>query len=482
MVALWATVAESPTLPVTKIAQVMKAVGKSSAAYVERRVLSSGCRVTLRAILILLATTATAHADDAPGIAGLLANPADLARWLHDHDPQTLAAKDKVEAASEAAEQARVFPNPQASGALANVAVAGPNAAPGTPRGPTALNQTTNISFGITELFEIGKRGPRRQAADLRTQEATEAGVGALGGRMNDALNTLGKLAYVVARRDVVSQNLDAARKLQANEQIRVEQHDLAGIDFARIELETEALEIELGRSDADVAISLAACAATLFAPCSPSGLDAATLDAAAPIPDALPDVSKSIEDRPVHQAQKLEGQALEEDARLAEARRIPDPTFGITYTYDNYTFGGGLPQTLAVSIGIPLPLFDRGQHDAAAARANARALQQQELAVIRGERGGVDGLVSQLEKLKVVLHRLETDSVPKAQKIVEQTRKAFDLGQSGLADLLLAERQYRDLLLQLLDTRFDLFTVRVQLRQAIGIDDGAARSAGGVR
>lgn len=439
--------------------------------------------MTLRAILLLVVSTTTvARAENAPAIAVLLANPAQLADWLRDHDPQTVAARERVIAASESAEQARVYPNPQASVGVGNIIVAAGNTDPVTRmHGPTALNQTTNIGVGVSELFELGKRGPRRQAADLRTHEAQESAVATLGGRVSDATTTLGKLAYVVAHRDLVAQNLEAARKLQNNEQIRVDQHDLAGIDFSRIQLETEALEVELGRSDADVEVALAACSATLFVPCAPGGLDAATLDAAAPIPSALPEAG-AIQNRPVHVAQKLEAQALDEDARLAEARKIPDPTVGVTYTYDNYNYGGSAPQTLALSLGIPLPLFDRGNHDAAAARANARAIHAQEQALLRVEGGTAAGLAAQLEKLKLTLRRLETESVPKAQKIVEQTRKAFDLGQSGLAELLLAEREYRDLLAQLLDTRFDLFNTRVALRQALGLDDEAARLSGAPR
>lgn len=452
----------------------MKDVGESFAAYM-------GCRMTARAILLVLLTTTTAHADDrTPAVSVLLANPADLAGWLREHDPQTIAAKERVVAASEGAEQARVYPNPQASAGVGNFVLGTGNPDPVTGmHGPTGLRQTTNISVGVSELFELGKRGPRRQAADLRTMEAQQSAVATLGGRLSDATTTLGKLAYVVAHRDLVAQNLEAARKLQTNEQIRVDQHDLAGIDFSRIQLETEALEVELGRSDADVDVALAACDATLFVPCSPGGLDASTLDAAAPIPAALPDAG-AIQNRPVHVAQKLEAQALDEDARLADARKIPDPTVGVNYTYDNYVYGGAPPQSIALSLGIPLPLFDRGNHDAAAARANARAIHAQEQALLRVEGGTAAGLAQQLEKLKIVLHRLETESVPKAQKIVEQTRKAFDLGQSGLAELLLAEREYRDLLAQLLDTRFDLFNTRVALRQALGLDDEAARLAAG--
>jgi outer membrane protein TolC len=299
---------------------------------------------------------------------------------------------------------------------------------------------------------------------------------------MNDAMTTLGKLAYVAAKRDLVAQNLEAARKFEANEALRVKSNDLAGVDFKRIQLDSQALEIELAGVDADMQVALAACSATLFAVCSPNGLDASVLDVAAPLPPGLPEVQRAVADRPAHAAQRLEASALGQDAELAEHRKIPDPTVGLTYTYDNYVAGGSIPQTLALSASIPLPFFDTGKHDAAAARANARAIEAGEQAVIRSELGLVEAYLRQRDALEKKLGRLSSESVPAAEFIVKKTREAFDLGQSGLAELLLAEQLRRDLQLQALDTRFDLFNVRVNLRQSLGIDDTAARTAGAHR
>jgi hypothetical protein len=124
--------------------------------------------------------------------------------------------------------------------------------------------------------------------------------------------------------------------------------------------------------------------------------------------------------------------------------------------------------------------VFDQGSHDEAAARANARALAAEDRAAVRDAEGQVEALAAQRAMLESTLAKLESDTVPKSAQIIEQTRRAFDLGQAPLADLLLVERAHRDLLLELLDTRFDLFNVRALLRQQLGLDDQAARDAGG--
>ena len=423
--------------------------------------------------------SAAARADDTPAIRAMLADPGQLAAWLRARDPMVESAKARTEAAQEQGEQARVFPNPQLQGSVGGLAVGGGNNFEPSMTGPTSFSRTGNYAIGIGELFEIGKRGPRQNAADLRAREAGEAAVGTLGARLGDATATLGKLAYVAAKRDVVSANLDAARKLQDLEKVRLDNKDLSQLEYGRIELDTEELEIQLGRAEAELASALAACNATLYAPCSPAGLDSSALDAGAPLPANLPEPDRAIADRPIRQATKLEAEALGWDATLASRRVIPDPTVSVQYMYSNYAFSGDLPQQLALTVGIPLPLFDRGNHDAAAARANARAIEAEEHAALREQRGNVDALLAQREKLTQTLVTLEKEEIPKSTLIIEQTRKAFDLGQARLADLLLVERAHRDLLLEVLDTRFDLFNVRAQLRQALGLDDEVARGAG---
>ncbi len=441
----------------------------------------------LMTIVLIASLRGRAHAEPAPSLRTLLAQPGELAAWLRDRDPLIDAQRARVAAAQAAARQARVLPNPQFNFGVSDIVIGQTNAAsggPGSANPPLPLGKTLIFTAGVDQLIELGKREPRRNAADLRGNAAAETAAGTLGERLSDAMAMLGKLAYLATRRAVVERNLTAANQLMSLEKIRLEHSDLSALEFARIELDTNALALQLARAEADVVVALSTCAATLYAPCSPDGLDGledpAVLDAGAPLPSTLPLAGAAIEARPARVAQKLEIEALGWDATLAHNRRIPDPTLGVGYTLDNLTISGDQHQSLLFTVGIPLPVFDRGTHDEAAARANARALAAEDRAAVRDAAGQVEALLAQRTMLEAAVKKLEIDTVPKSTQIIAQTRRAFDLGQAPLADLLLVERAHRDLLLELLDTRFDLFNVRAQLRQQLGLDDQAARDAGG--
>jgi outer membrane protein, heavy metal efflux system len=437
-----------------------------------------------RAVLsmMVLASAGVARAQPAP-VAALLAQPGELAAWLGERDPLVDAQRARLDAARAAARQTRALPNPQLNVGASDFVIGQTNAAsggPGSANPPLTLGQTLIFTAGVDQLIELGKREPRQNAADLRVRAAAETATGALGGRIGEATQTLGKLAYLAARRSVVAANLAAAEKLMALEKVRLDHTDLSALEFARIELDTKAIALQLARAESDLAVATSVCGVALYAPCSPDGLDdPAVLDAGAPLPATLPVPDAAVAARPARLASKLEIDALGQDARLAHNRRIPDPTIGIGYTLDNLTVSGDQHQSLMFTIGIPLPIFDRGDHDEAAARATAHAEAAEDRAAVREATGQVEALLGQRAMLEAAIARLTTETVPKSSQIIAQTRRAFDLGQAPLADLLLVERAHRDLLLELLDTRFDLFNVRAQLRQQLGLDDQAARDAG---
>ena len=178
------------------------------------------------AVVLLPLLGGLARADNAAPVRALLADPAQLASWLRDRDPKVESARAKLEAAQASGEQARVLPNPQLSAGRRRLPDRHDARQSRWPATSLPLSQTLNVSVGVSELFELGKRAPRRHAADLRTREAGEQAIGSLGDRLGDATTALGKLTYVVAKRAVIAVNLSAARRLRDNEKIRLDNKD----------------------------------------------------------------------------------------------------------------------------------------------------------------------------------------------------------------------------------------------------------------
>jgi outer membrane protein, heavy metal efflux system len=438
-------------------------------------------RIPVAAVTVTLAALAIrapiAAADPEPTPAALLSDPQQLAIWLSAHDASVAAAGARVDAAVAARAQAGVLPNPELQLSYGGFVLGSGN--PGNMQRDTVGN-TTNLTGGVTELVELGKRGPRRNAAAARIDAAREDLVGSLGARVGEAIAAIGKVAYLSARHDALVQNLDAQQKILALEKVRLDHKDLSGDDYARLELETERLDLDVARAAADLQQASVACQATLRAPCAVDGLGEAALDHGAPLPDALGDLDAAVGGRAAFASSRDQQAALGWDATLARHRAIPDPTIGVAVTHDNLQAAGNEPNTVLFSVAIPLPIFDRGDHDAAAAEAQSHALAAVETADRREARGVVDALVAQRQYLETEIGRLSTVSIPKSATILADTHKAFDLGQDDLSDLILAERAHRELILELLDARYDLFTARSGLRQALGLDDAVARAAGG--
>src|SRR5438093_1241227 len=280
-----------------------------------------------------------------------------------------------------------------------------------------------------------------------------------------DVLAAAARVGQAAAR-----QNLDLQRS-------RLENGDLSGNDFDRLLVDTLLLESEVDANRQESESTAAACGAVLADPCSVAGAGIESVNRAAALPPA-PDARAAIERRPDIQALALARDAANRDALLAHRRRIPDPSLSLGYTHDNLTISGDQPRTFLFSIAIPLPVFDRGQHEASRAEARARELEWMAAGARQRGRADVDALLKRRASLERTLGELLGQAVPKSKGVLEATLGAVNRGGMSMTDLLLARRTHTDLLLKVMDLQFDLFIVRNDLRRALGLDADLARAA----
>jgi cobalt-zinc-cadmium efflux system outer membrane protein len=176
-------------------------------------------------------------------------------------------------------------------------------------------------------------------------------------------------------------------------------------------------------------------------------------------------------------QALKFESQASRRDATLAARRAIPDLSVRVGYARDNLTIAGDQANTLSVSVSLPLPIFDHGQHDKSRSLSRALELDQTRRALTTTALADLEGLVAKKSALERTLTVLESETLPRSASVLESAQKAFDQGQFSLTDLLIARRSDIALRLSHSDARFELFAVRSELRQVLGLDENSAYS-----
>lgn len=426
--------------------------------------------VAAMAAAIAIAAPCIARADDPPDapakapVGRLLVDTPALTTWVERQSRELAAARARVAAARADLGQSRVLPNPVVDFSVDDMAIGHRNP-PNVP-----WTQTPAVSVGLSETVEIGKRGPRSEAARLRLEAAKLGTRSTAVEKVSDARQALAEVAYRKARKEVLDASLADAKQGLELERIRMSKGDISGNDLERLELDTISLETDVTRARAEYDSALASCEALLYAPCDPSDATADALDRAAPVPDAPNGVR--LEERPDIAAARLEQKASREDAVLARRRAIPDPTFRVGYTHDFlWSYSGSQANTLSASVAVPLPIFDHGQHDAARAEARAAeiaATTDANLVQARADRAALEGRRRSLERSLGVL---EHQALPKSTGVLASIGKAFDQGQVSLTDLLLARRNHLQIQLGIIDLRYDTFGVRNELRRVLGLD-----------
>jgi cobalt-zinc-cadmium efflux system outer membrane protein len=351
---------------------------------------------------------------------------------------------------------------------VSNVALGETNP-PNLARGKTLL-----YAVGLSEMVELGKRGPRIDAARLHQHAAEERLTDTVAERVATARAALAQLVYARSRAEELDASLTQARAAADVAKGRLDHQALSGVDYDRLLIDLATIETESAHAHADSEAAKAQCEATLLAPCDDSEASVTLLEPAASVPEQWQ--PSQLQRRADIRALQFESSAARREADLAGARAIPDLTFRVGYSHDSFTVSGSLSNSLALSISAPIPIFDHGQHDKSAALARAAQYAQLVRSSLAHAGGDVTGLYTRKRAVEGALQRLQQDAVPRANGVLEAEERGLREGQLDITDLLLVRREAIALRLQTLDLRFELFTLRNQLRQALGLDEALAQ------
>jgi len=396
-------------------------------------------------------------------VPALLRESSRLSAWLASHSPELRAARARLAQSRADTRSSRLLPNPVLDASLGNVPVSETNP-PGL-----GFNETAIYTVGLSETVELGKRGARIAGAELRERSAALQLVAAERDQLGGARLALGNALYRGLRVSIFEETVEDAEGAAELERTRFEQKALSGTEYDRLLLDLANLRADFARERAEYAASLAECAAALGAECELNGARQDDLSSAAPVAPGLVSTAR-LDHRPDLQALDAERQAAERDAALARGRAVPDLTFRVGYTHDRFIASGDNRNTLTFGVALPLPVFDRGQHDSSKALSRAEELRDTRLALLLQARAELAGLLQRKATLEKLLATLENESLPRSSSVLSSTQSAFDHGGVSLTDLLLARRTHIALQLTLLDERFELFGIRNELDRVLAL------------
>jgi cobalt-zinc-cadmium efflux system outer membrane protein len=369
-----------------------------------------------------------------------------------------LAAKSDLDLAEAQRVVAGAFPNPEVEATLEKLQI-GRVTAPRTRDGVIALSQ----------LLEIGgKRGDRIRSA--------AAGITSARAQFEFArahLDAAVVKAYAATR--VAEENVRigrrsteslarsaeiAGRRFEAGE-ISAAERDQVEIAAGRFRAETHAAESALVRARTDLETLL--------------GMPRydADLVLADDLPTMLPLAARRETETPGEgvdargdvRAAAAAVDGAEADLSLQKALRIPDPTFLVQFERDL----PDNPNTVGVGVSLPVPLFNRNKGGVRVAEV-ARDSAQRRLAQARAEASGeIAAARGALSAAQLRRDLLDTNLLPRAEKVQETVAFAYEKGGASLLELLEAERNLNELRLAALGSEADLLSAAADLAAALG-------------
>lgn len=383
-------------------------------------------------------------------------DPKALAERVWTSSPDLQQARAKVAAARADALRSEYLPNPALDLSVNTIPVGPLN----PPDLKDPLLNVPNASVALSVLLEIGKRGPRQDAMHEAARAAALDALEQLRQRVLAAEEAISDVAAAEVRVSTLTVLASDAERLTRIQRARAEKGDTSPLDADRAQLEEEGIFTGLGEAHDAMAESLRACTELVGARCLPfgdRGRASAWLDRTFDVAPA--DVSNRPDVRSLAATQK----SAEAAQLLALRHWVPDPTLRVGYVHDRFTISGNQQNSVYVGLSFPLPVFDHGQADAAAAgvAANAAARARDRLVLVASSQ--LARVESELSSVEARQRRLRQHSLPLAQSVVERLNAAVTRGAAPIQELLLARRTYAELLL----TANDLDRASSRLRVA---------------
>jgi len=319
----------------------------------------------------------------------------------------------------------------------------------------------TDYGVAVAQDLEL----PRRKRARL---DASRAGVTQEEQRAREAeREVLREVATLFFRAVEASERADAAAsgKHLADEALRIAERRYAAGDVAQ--LDVNLAKTAVARADADARLASAARSGyatqlqVLLGLADPVTVRGSLRDRSTL---ATTELAARAADRP--DVRVLEAEIAEAEAEQRFARTLRWPDFGLRASYakeegDRVVLGG---------VGVSLPLFNRGQEASAVASARLTRLRAERDALLRAIDAEVRGAIASYHALRAAAVDYERTVLPLIEENETLALESYDVGQIGLADLLLARREALDARRAFIDQLIETRLAEVELRARTGV------------
>lgn len=369
-----------------------------------------------------------------------------------------LMAKFGIESAKGQQITARLFPNPVASiGALSAFT-----------QGRTPGNSGAVIGQ-IQQLFELaGKRGYRIESAAFGTQSveaAFEDAVRQLTFTVKDAYS---RTQLAQRRLALAEENRDRFSRILEVNTIRFKKGYIAEVDLIRIRLQFIDFQSQVIQSlqegetaRAELRQLLRVSPATVLE--LTSEFDYKRVD---------PDIGRlrtvALDARPDVRSKRFIMSQREADLRLAKAYRIPDVTVGAGYSIQGPK-GPDNPGQVALSLGVPLPLFNRNQGGIIQAEVAVQTAEADLSKTLNQVENEVDVAYKNLLQSRRLVEAFLGGVLEDARSTFTIVERAYERGGATILDLLDAARTSRTIQQNYFEALFSYQRNVIQLESAVG-------------
>ncbi|MEO6992496.1 MAG: TolC family protein [Lacunisphaera sp.] len=396
---------------------------------------------------------------------------AEAQRLALDRNTDLRVAQTQVDAAIAQFRGTREFPNPTLG--LSTAKINTDRLSNRTASGNSLLDRSYDSIVSLSQLLEIGKRGPRQDSARFN-QRATEAQRDDVRRLVIKAVSQAFVAAIEAREESAILANSAASLRREADlATVRLSAGDLARTDKAQIEI--AATQRELDAADARHTATTAVLALeTLLGDPAPTGRTrlAESLTDLAAGPGELTEES-SAAPRPDLAAADATLAKTEADLQLQQHGKIPDLTVSAQFEHNP----PDAPNTVGLGVSLPLPLWNRNTsaiHAARAARDQAQVLREKTQAQISAD---IAGARLDFRESHERANAYRRDLTAKSASVVQTVDYAYAHGGASLLELLAAERNDNDIRVAAARAQAEAASATFALRAALNLNSAALPS-----